>query len=96
MFPDSLCTSISSSNKSSMFRWCLKFADVAPLQNKRRKDANQNYRPISILSSLSKIYQRNMFKQMLPSFENICSKYQCGFRKVFSTQQYVLTLLEKC
>ena len=28
-------------------------------------------------------------------FENIFSKYQCGFRKGFSTQQCLLAMLEK-
>ena len=36
-----------------------------------------------------------MFKQMSSSFEDIFSKYQYGFRKDFSTQQCLLTLLEK-
>ena len=36
-----------------------------------------------------------MFKQMPFFFEDIFSKHQCGFRKGFSGQQYVLTLLEK-
>ena len=28
-------------------------------------------------------------------FKNVFLKYQCGFRKTFSTQQYLLTMLEK-
>ena len=36
-----------------------------------------------------------MFRQMSSYFENIFSKYQFGFRKGFSTQQCLLTLLEK-
>ena len=36
-----------------------------------------------------------MFKQMSSFFEDIFSKHQCGFRKGFSTQQCLLTLLEK-
>ena len=36
-----------------------------------------------------------MFKQMSSFFDDIFSKYQYGFRKGFSTQQYLLALLEK-
>ena len=36
-----------------------------------------------------------MFEQMSQFFENIFSKYQCGFRKFFSTQQCFLAMLEK-
>ena len=36
-----------------------------------------------------------MFQQMSNIFENIFTKYQCGFRKGFSTQQCLLAMLEK-
>ena len=36
-----------------------------------------------------------MFKQMSQFFENMFPKYQCEFRKCFSTQQFLLTALEK-
>ena len=94
-FANFLCTSINSSIKSSLFIPCLKFVDVKPLHKKGRKDANQNYRPVRILPTLSKIYERSMFKQMSSFFEDIFSKHQCGFRKGFSTQQCLLTLLKK-
>ena len=36
-----------------------------------------------------------MLEQMSQFFENIFSKYQCGFRKGFRTQQCLLAMLEK-
>ena len=36
-----------------------------------------------------------MLEQMSQLFENIFSKYQCGFWKGFSTQQCLLAMLEK-
>ena len=36
-----------------------------------------------------------MFKQMSKYFEPLFSKFQCGFRKGFSTQQCLLSTLEK-
>ena len=50
---------------------------------------------MSFLPNLSKIFEKCMFEQMSQFFENIFSKYQCGFRKGFSTQQCLLAMLEK-
>ena len=36
-----------------------------------------------------------MFKQMSSFFKDIFSKQKCGFRKSYSTQQWLVTLLEK-
>ena len=41
------------------------------------------------------MYDRSMFKKMSSLFEDIFSKHQCGFRKGFSIQKCLLTLLEK-
>ena len=45
----------------------------------------ENYRTVSILFSLSQIYAKNMFGQMTKFFETNFSRYECGFRKGFST-----------
>ena len=87
VFADFLCTNINNSIKSSLFPSCLTFVDVTPLRKKGRKDAKQNYRPVSILPTLSKIYERSMFKQMFSFFEDMFSKHQFGLKKGFSTQQ---------
>ena len=36
----------------------LKLADVNPAYNKKSKNSKDNYRPVSILSNISKIYER--------------------------------------
>ena len=95
VFADFVSTSINSSIKSSLFPSCLKFADVTPLHKKGRKDVKQNYRSVSILPILSKIYERDMFQKMSSLFADIFYKHQCGLRKGFSGQQCLLTLLEK-
>ena len=51
--------------------------------------------PVSILSHISKIYQRLLFKQISEYFEHILSKFQCGFRKGYNAQHCLLTMLEK-
>ena len=52
----------------------------------------RNYRPVSILSNISKIHERLLFKQIS---EYILSKFQCGFRKGYSVQHCLLAMLEK-
>ena len=59
------------------------------------KTSKDNYRPVSILSNISKIYERLMFKEISEYFELILSKFQCGFRKGFSAQHCFLSMLEK-
>ena len=65
------------------------------LVKKGKKDLKENYRPVSILLILSKVFERNMFAQMSIFFENFLSTQQCGFQKGYSTQHFLLTLLEK-
>ena len=79
----------------STFPEILKHADITPLHQKGKKDIEGNYRPVSILPNLSKIFEKCMLEQMSQFFGNIFSKYQCTFRKGFSTQQCVLPILEK-
>ena len=62
---------------------------------KAQKTSKDNYRPISILLNISKIYERLMSKQISEYFEPILSKFRCGFRKGFSAQHCLLLMLEK-
>ena len=64
IFSNFICESINNSIKSSIFPSCLKHADVTPLHKKCSKSLKENYRPVSILPTLSKVFERNMFKQM--------------------------------
>ena len=95
IFSNFLCNSFNNSIKLSTFPEILKHADITPLYKKGKKDIKGNYRPVSILPNLSKIFEKCMFEQMSQFFENIFSKYQCGFQKGFSTQQCLLAMLEK-
>ena len=54
---------------------------ITPVHKKGAKTFRDNYRPVSILSNISEIYERLMFKQISEYFEPISSKFQCGFRK---------------
>ena len=50
---------------------------------------------MSILSNISKIFKRCIFQQISKLIESLFSKYQCWFRKQYSTQYCHLAMLEK-
>ena len=56
---------------------------------------NPNYRSVSILPNLSKVFERCIYKQLSVYFDWILSKQQCGFRKSFNVRHGLLKLLEK-
>ena len=47
------------------------------------------------LPLFSKVFGKSMFTQMSSFFDSCLSKQRCGFRKGYSTEQYLLALLEK-
>ena len=59
------------------------------------KELKEDYRSVSIVPTLSKMFERIMFVQISASFDNVFSKNQCGFRKGYSTQHCNLKMLEK-
>ena len=73
----------------------MKLTDITPSQKKYDKTAKENYRPISILSSLSKIYERQMHDDFYQYIESKLSPYLCGFCKGYSTQYCLVVMLER-
>ena len=63
-------------------------------KNDSRTD-KKNYRPISILPNVSKIYERCLNKQLEEYFQALLSKYQCGFRKGYGVINALLPMIEK-
>ena len=78
-----------------LFPAALKYADVRPVFQKDDKTDKENYRPIIILPNLSKVYERPMYDQMYPLFDQIFSKLQCGFRKGFNAGRCLMHVIEK-
>ena len=73
----------------------LKKADVSPIFKKGNHNDKTNYRPVSILPSLSKTYERLIYNQINQMTENTLSIFQCGFRKKYSTQHALIAMTEK-
>ena len=81
---------------SNKFPKYLKKADITPVFKKDEKLLETNYRPLSILPAVSKIYERCLYDQINEYFQPFFSKLQCGFRKGHSAQHCLLVLIEKC
>ena len=73
----------------------LKMADITPSHKKDDKCLKENYRPISILSSFSKIFERKMHDDIYHFMNTKLSPYLCGFPKGYSTQYCLLVMLER-
>ena len=73
----------------------LKYADVKSVFKKASRTDKKNYIPISILHTVSKIYERCINKQLEEYFQALFSIYQCGFRKGCSVINALLPVIEK-
>ena len=56
----------------------------------------KNYRPIIVLSALSKVFERQISQQMTPFAKTKISRLLCGFREGHSAQHVLFRLIEKC
>ena len=74
----------------------LKLADVTPVFKKENPLEAKNYRPISVLPTVTKIFERLIQKQTLDYISQFLSPLLCGYRKGFNTQTALLHLIEKC
>ena len=72
----------------------LKFADVAALYKKAKRMCKENYRPVSILTSLSKVLESAFCNQLYEFFDIILSKLLSGFRKIYSCQTALIRMIE--
>ena len=87
---------INESLKSGVFPSELKLARVVPIVKSGDPSLLTNYRPISVLSFFSKIVEKivyNVFDFL--SDNEILYDYQFGFRSKHSTQQVLITLVDR-
>ena len=86
---------INKSMQLGIFPDKLKIAKIIPLHKGGKIDEINNYRPISILSSLSKIFEKVINKRFIDFLKkhNVISDYQFGFREGMST---TLALADIC
>ena len=73
----------------------LKQAHITPVHKKDDTNDKNNYRPVSILPSLSKAFEKCLYDQIYAYTDSILSKAQCGFRKGCSTQYSIIAIIKK-
>lgn len=75
----------------------LKTARVFPLHKKGDNTLAENYRPVAILSTISKILERAVFNRIVEfaTKHKIISESQHGFRKNRSTETAIVSFLDK-
>ena len=73
-----------------------KIAKITPIHKKGDKNVISNYRPISLLPTLSKVFERVIHKQLYSYFnnENLLAEQQYGFRAKHSTELAAIKLVD--
>ena len=94
---DPLTIIINQSLTTGIFPSKLKIAKVIPIYKKGDENITDNYRPISLLPSISKIFEKVVYMQVYDYFNEYKLFYesQYGFRKAHSTEQACIELVDK-
>ena len=79
------------------FVTAFRHAKVVPIHKKGDVQNLNNYRPISLLSSFSKILEKIVYRRLYSFFDrfNLFSNSQFGFRRGHSTSMLIVCLLTK-
>lgn len=91
-----MCDPYSTSISTGRFPNELKLARVVPFFKKGSKLDRENYRPVSILSTLSKVIEIIIYEQInnYISSHNLLYELQSGFRRSHSTDTCLLFLTD--
>ena len=85
------------SMKSGVFPDALKVAKVIPIFKKGSPTSINNYRPISVLSPINKIFEKILYSRLIKYIDKskLLYKYQYGFRKNHSTEHALIELIDQ-
>ena len=91
---DVLTYCINKSIETGDFPDSLKLANIPPVFKKEDPFDKSNYRPVSILPLLSKVYENAIYNQLSDYSESFLNNILCGFQKAHSMQHALLKLLQ--
>ena len=93
-----ICDFINNSMSTGVFPDSLKIARIVPIHKSGSKRDTNNFRPISILPTLSKVFEKVMHKRMMKFIEKYKLLYsdQYGFRNRKSTSDAILKFTDLC
>lgn len=80
---------------SHLFPDVLKLADVNPIHKKNVRIDPENYRPVSVLTSTSKVFERVLHDQISVKIGGVLSSKLCGYRKGFASQHALISMIEQ-
>ena len=81
--------------KENKFSENAKTALVKPLYKKDDRNKIKNYRPVSLLSGFSKIYERFLHDSLSNFTDKILSKFVSAYRKSYSSNHVLLKPIEE-
>ena len=84
IFGNYICDFFNEYVDKGVFPSVLKNAKITPFFKKGFRGSKDNYRPVSILPIISKIFEKLLSKQIIIYMDKFLSKYQCGFRKGYN------------
>ena len=80
--------------KLKCFPSILKYAEVTPIYKKENNLKRDNYRPVSILTVISKLYETVLNTQMVDHFYALFNEFLVAFRKSYSCQTLLIKFIE--
>ena len=90
-----LTNCINEAIKNNKFPNSLKLSDITPVYKKLDPSGKANYRPVSVLPLLLKVFEKIIYDQFYEHLENFLSELLCGFQKAHSTQHALFKIIQK-
>ena len=91
-FPE-LTNCINKSLTDNEFPDTLKISDITTVFKRLEPSGKGNYRTVSILPLVVKVFEKIMYDQLYEYIENFLDQLLCGFRKAHSTQHALFRLI---
>ena len=86
---------INCSIRNSRFPDGAKKAAVCPLdKGEPNRIVERNFRPVSVLNTFSKIYEKVLKQQLNQHLDNTLSVFIAAYRRAYSTQHVLIRLIE--
>jgi hypothetical protein len=80
--------------KENVFPDDMKKAEISPIFKKKDDMLKDNYRPISILSVFSKVFETIVADQLMAYYRTIFNDMLCAYRKKYGTQHVLIKLID--
>ena len=94
-FTDYIYLKFNEAVDSSKFADFFKSVDIADAFKQGSRNKKENFRPISIVPAISKNFEKIICRQLSNHFDNILSKFRCGFRKGYIPRHCLLLMIDK-